>query len=139
MKLLRDEVAAADDLVLLPILNKSITEFYPVAEIPARTSPWQAAAVSTVAVKSVLVSYDFRRRDCDTVARMAKIVADNLDWLTRNGHPKWKAVDLNSQLKGWEQYDCVRKYLRRPVDPVTPARRTDRNPVMDAIKQVLGD
>ena len=38
-----------------------------------------------------------------------------MDWLISNGHPKWKAVDLNYPLKGWDQYDCVRKYLGKSV------------------------
>ncbi len=139
VRLFREGVAAADDLVLLPILNKSVTEFYPPVEIPAQTYAWQAAAVPTVAVKAVLISYDFRRRDCETVGRMARIVADNLEWLVRNGHPKWRSVDLNAQLKGWEQYDCVRKYLRKPVEPAAQTRRPELNPVMEAIKQILGE
>ena len=140
VKLLREEVSADDDLVLLPITNKSITEFYPSTEIPAKEYPWQETAVPTVAVKSVLISFDFRRQDCENVGRLAKMVADNLPTLVKNGHPKWKSVDLNYPLKGWEQYDCVRKYLGKPTDrAAAPAARPELNPVMEAIKQVLGD
>jgi TRAP transporter TAXI family solute receptor len=141
VKLLREGVTAADNLVLLPITNKSVTEFYPMVEIPSTVYPWQETPVPTVAVKSVLVSFDFRHRDCDTVGRVAKLVADNSDWLLRNGHPKWQSVDLNAQLKGWEQYDCVRRALKKvPAErAATASRRGDLNPVMDAIKNVLGD
>ena len=45
VKLFTEGVAAADNLVLVPITNKSITEFYPRAEIPAGTYAWQAAPV----------------------------------------------------------------------------------------------
>ena len=62
-----------------------------------------------------------------------------MDWLAKNGHPKWKAVDLNFPLKGWEQYDCVRKYLGKPGEPTTTTRSSGSNPVMDAIKQILGE
>ena len=138
VKLLTENVAEADGLALIPITNKSILEFYPGAEIPARTYAWQPAAVSTVAVKAVLVSYDFRRKDCDNVGRLAQTVAANLDWLRKNGHPKWKAVDLDYPLKGWEQYDCVRKVLQKK--PILPARdKSSLNPVMDAIKDILGE
>jgi len=138
VKLLTENVAEADGLALIPITNKSILEFYPGAEIPARTYAWQPAAVSTVAVKAVLVSYDFRRKDCDNVGRLAQAVAANLDWLRKNGHPKWKAVDLDYPLKGWEQYDCVRKVLQKK--PILPARdKSSLNPVMDAIKDILGE
>jgi hypothetical protein len=141
VKLFTEGVSERDGLAFVPITNKSITEFYPRAEIPARTYAWQSKAVDTVAVKSVLVSFDFRRRDCETVGKFAKTLVDHMDWLITNGHPKWKAVDLNYPLKGWEQYDCVRKYLGKAGEPAgaTPDRSASGNPLMDAIKQVLGD
>ena len=140
VKLLTEGVTEADRLVLVPITHKSIVEFYPRAEIPAKTYRWQTKAVDTVAVKSVLVSFDFRRNDCDNVGRFAKVVADNMPWLVRNGHPKWKSVDLDYRLRGWEQYDCVRKYLGKAGDGPKAARSSSpANPVMDAIKQALGD
>src|SRR5262245_19785096 len=60
VKLFTEAVSEADKLALVAIPNKSITEFYPTAEIPARTYPWQSAPVQTVAVEAVLISYDFQ-------------------------------------------------------------------------------
>jgi TRAP transporter TAXI family solute receptor len=142
VKLLAEGVTEADNLALVPVLNKSVTEFYPRATIPAGTYPWQPAAVETVAVKAVLISFDFRRKDCDSVGRVAKLVATSMPWLVRNGHPKWKSVDLDFPLRGWEQYDCVQKYLGRTPTPARPAAGPSSpagNPIMDAIKQTLGD
>lgn len=139
VKLFAEQVAASDDLALVPITNKSITEFYPRSEIPANTYSWQPSALSTVAVKAVLVSFDFRGRDCDNVGRFAQTVAGKLDWLTRNGHPKWNSVDLEYPLKGWEQYDCVRKYLGKPARSVGGPRSADANPVMEAVREMLSD
>jgi TRAP transporter TAXI family solute receptor len=139
VKLFSDRVAAEDGLALIPITNKSILEFYPNAEIPANTYRWQAAAVSTAAVKAVLVSFDFRRRDCDTIGRFAQLVSNNTDWLVKNGHPKWKSVDLNFPLKGWEQYDCVAKYVGKAPRLTTTAKTGPANPVLDAIKEMLGE
>jgi uncharacterized protein len=139
VKLFSEGVTDADGLALVPIRNKSITEFYPRAEIPANTYAWQTTAVDTVAVKSVLISFDFRLKDCDNVGKFAKTVSDSMPWLITNGHPKWKAVDLNFPLKGWEQYDCVRKFLGKGGEPTTTTRSSGSNPVMDAIKQMLGD
>jgi TRAP transporter TAXI family solute receptor len=139
VKLFSEGVGEGDGLNLVSILNKSITEFYPRAEIPANTYRWQSKAVETVAVKAVLISFDFRRRDCETVGRFAKTISDNMDWLVKNGHSKWKAVDLGFPLKGWEQYDCVRKFLGKTTVEAKPSRASDENPVMDAIKQILGD
>ncbi len=137
-KLFTENVNADDGLALIPILNKSITEFYPQAEIPAGTYAWQQKPISTVAVKAALVSFDFRRAHCENVGRFSEILASNTPWLINNGHPKWKAVDLEFSLRGWEQYDCVKKYLRKPTRPIAEPD-SGLNPVLEAIKQVLGD
>ncbi len=138
VKLFSSQVSANDGLAFVPITSKSILEFYPAAEIPANTYTGQVAPLRTVAVKAVMVSFDFRRLDCDNVGRLAQVVTANLEWLRANGHPKWKLVDLDASLKGWEQYECVRRYLRKP--PLRqPQPPSSLNPVMDAIKEVLGD
>ncbi len=142
VKLLKEDVAEKDGLTLIPITNKAITEFYPRAEIPANAYGWQPTPVNTVAVKAVLVSFDFRRRDCDNVGRFAQTMSRQMSWLLQNGHPKWKAVDLNYPLKGWEQYDCVRKYLgTTQAGAGAPASKPgpNENPVFNAIKGLLDE
>jgi TRAP transporter TAXI family solute receptor len=138
VKLLTEKVTAEDGLALIPINNKGILEFYPSAEIPANTYPWQAAPLRTAAVKAVLISFDFRRRDCETIGRFAQLLSNNMDWLKKNGHPKWKSVDLDFALKGWEQYDCVAKLVRK-TPRVVATKTGGVNPVLDAIKEMLGD
>jgi TRAP transporter TAXI family solute receptor len=141
VKLFKDDVNADDKLAIIPITHKSVVEFYPSVTIPGDVYAWQSAPVSTVAVKSVLVSFDFRRRDCDTIGRFAQVMASKMSWLTANGHPKWKSVDLEYPLKGWEQYDCVRRAMgRTPPPAVVTTRGTGAdNPISDAIKTILGD
>jgi len=139
VKLFTEGVTEADGLALIPIFNKNILEFYPGSEIPGTTYSWQQDPVSTVAVKAVLVSFDFRGINCETVGKFAQIVANNIAWLRRNGHPKWKVVDLDYPLKGWEQYDCVKKYLQKATQTVTTKDRVPVNPVLDAIKEILGE
>jgi TRAP transporter TAXI family solute receptor len=141
VKLLKDDVSEKDGLELIPITNKSITEFYPRADIPANVYEWQRSAVNSVAVKAVLVSFDFRRKDCDNVGRFAQTMSRQMNWLLQNGHPKWKVVDLNYPLKGWEQYDCVRKYLGSAQAGVAAPTRVgqNENPVFNAIKTLLDE
>jgi TRAP transporter TAXI family solute receptor len=138
VKLFSEAVTAQDKLALVPITNKSILDFYLDVEIPAKTYSWQDKMISTVAVKAVLVSYDFRGINCENVGKFAKTLQDNLEWLRANGHPKWKSVDLNAPVKGWEQYDCVRKYLQPSQRPAAERAR-DVNPVLDAIKKMFSD
>ena len=141
VKLLKEDVSEKDGLELIPITNKSITEFYPRADIPANVYEWQKTPVNSVAVKAVLVSFDFRRKDCDNIGRFAQTMQKQMPWLLQNGHPKWKVVDLNYPLKGWEQYDCVRKYVgsaaAAPAAVSKPA--ANENPVFNAIKGLLDE
>ena len=141
VKLFTEEVTDADHLALIPITNKSIVEFYPTVDLPARAYAWYDKPVSTVAVKSVLVSFDFRRKDCQTVGRFAQVIARQLPWLAEHGHPKWKAVDLDYPLRGWDQYDCVRQALGKGSSPATAPRGASSgvNPVSDAINRALGN
>ena len=136
VKLFEGDVTEEDGLALIPIVNKSIVEFYPIAEIPAKTYQWQPETVNTVAVKAVLVSFNFRRANCEYVGKFAQILNENMDWLRDNGHPKWKFVDLDFPLKGWEQYDCVQKYLVKKPE-TAPKPSVDINPILKAVKEIL--
>lgn len=136
VKLFSENVTEEDGLALIPITDKNIVEFYPRAQIPANTYKWQKEMIETAAVKAVLVSFDFRRNNCEYVGKFAKILYDNMEWLTNSGHPKWKSVDLNYPLKGWEQYDCVKKYFSKPSQVPTP-QPSQINPVLEAIKDLL--
>ena len=138
VKLFREDVTEKDGLALIPILNKSILEFYPKSTIPANTYEWQKNLVNTAAVKAVLVSFNFRRANCEYVGNFAKILFENMDWLIENGHPKWKSVDLDFPLKGWDQYDCVKKYLVNSGQTVKRDTSTNINPIMKAVKEILG-
>ena len=139
VKLFKENISREDNLKIIPITSQKATDFYPQAEIPAGTYPWQDETVETIAVKAVLVSYNFRNYYCQHVGTIARLIADNMDWLMENGHPKWKFVDLYYPLKGWEQYDCVRRSLQKKPQKrtVQQPRKKEENPVLDAIKNTL--
>ena len=96
-----------------------------------------AKTINTAAVKAVLVSFNFRRVNCEFVGQFAQILSENINWLRTNGHSKWKSVDLNYPLRGWDQYDCVKKYLARSTR-VTKRPSNEVNPILEAVKDILG-
>lgn len=135
VKLFTEKISDSDNLHVVPIENSTIVDFYPESKIPAATYSWQTQAVNTVAVKSVLVSFNFRNTQCENVGDFGVLLKDNFQWLKENGHPKWKSVDLEYPLKGWEQYDCVKKRLH--TTPMVPLVKEEDNPILDAIKDML--
>ena len=141
VKLFKDQVTAADGLALLPISNKTVLDAYGATEIPANVYDWQTTPVTTAAVRAVLISHAVRGPGCEQIGRFAYQVATGMDWLMKNGHPRWKQVELDRPLAGWEQYDCVRKHLaRHPGQP--SSRRTaasERNSVAESIKGILSE
>ncbi len=133
VKLFSEYITKSDNLHLVPVTNSKILRYYPAAEIPATTYAWQDKPVSTVAVKAVLVSYA-SHGDCPDVCGFARVLFDNLDQLVKKGHPKWKTVDLRYDIKGWKQFECVKKILGLPVGEQKPFKP---NPVLDAIEKAL--
>ena len=70
-------VTAADELALIPITNKSITEFYPARRDPRRhVSRGSAAPSRRRRSRRCSISFDFRQRDCDLIGQFAQAVSD---------------------------------------------------------------
>ena len=138
--LLRDTVAIEDALHLVPVDHPALRNLYPAAAIPAATYyPWQPEEVPTVAPRAVLMTLRWTSEEgeaCRLVGKIARVVADNLDRLRREGHPKWREVDLDAEVSsaGWERSPCVEQALggpesyvlgapRKPSPPARPRRR----------------
>jgi len=105
VKLFKDNVTAQEGLSLNSHIGQECYRILSVGQIPQNTYAFQPDEVATIAVKAVLISYDFRTTHCDSVGSFAKIVYEIWTGSKKNGHPKWNQVDLNYALKGWEQYD----------------------------------
>ena len=138
VKLFAEEISRDDNLHLLSLTDRSLREFYSASSIPAGTYSWQPEAVPVVAVKAVLMTYEFDRRNtyfsnaCDFVGFAARSIRENLDWLRVRGHPKWNSVNLNEEIPGWQQARCVSQSLsqNRSQGPgCKQACREESNPI----------
>lgn len=87
--------------------------------LPSQLAPqeyaWLAKTAPTVAVKAVLITYDFAAKDtpyyrmrCEQIALVARAIRENLDTLRKQGHQKWNEVNLDEQLGFWEVDQCSR-------------------------------
>jgi TRAP transporter TAXI family solute receptor len=132
--LLRDKVAIEDALHLVPVEHPALRGLYPVSTIPADTYyPWQPRAVFTVAPRAVLTTLHWmgpgrQEEACRLVGKIARIVADNLGHLRRDGHPKWREVNLDAEVPGWERSPCAERALTGPESYVLDEARNRRPP-----------
>ena len=99
---------------LLPLTEPVLKELYTPAQIPAGTYSFQTAAVDLVAVKAVLLTFNwvpqrnpYQASACKTVSEFSHLILSRLDQLRESGHPKWKSVNLTALPPGWTVSNCV--------------------------------
>lgn len=99
---------------LLPLTEPALAEKYTPTSLPAGIYPFQSDPVELMAVKAVLMTYDFdparnayHRASCDAVSEFTYQIFTNLAELKTVGHPKWNNVDLSDIPPGWEIAQCV--------------------------------
>ena len=117
--LFKDNTIDGANFHLLNITEPKLLATYSPAQIPAGTYPFQPEAVEGVAVKAVLMTYDYspskgayHSNSCKAVSDVASIMLSNLAQFRQDGHPKWKDVDLAELPPGWEVGDCVKRGMR---------------------------
>lgn len=113
---------------LVPITDAPLLATYIPAKIEAGLYPFQKESVDVVAVKAVLMTYDYdkarnayHRDSCKAVADFSNYIISNLDKLQATGHPKWKTVDLTALPPGWKVGVCVKEGLAADYKPTCAA------------------
>ena len=137
---------------LLPITEAPLLATYIPAKIEAGTYGFQKEPVDVVAVKAVLMTFDYdkkrnayHRDSCKAVADFSNYIISNLDKLQATGHPKWKTVDLTALPPGWKVGVCVKEGLAADYKPtcaapdVAPAAddRTENDDYLKLLKERL--
>lgn len=82
---------------LLSIAHPKLDSFkyYTRSMIPENTYPWQPKAVQTYSIKTVLATYSFANQYQKEIGDLVGCITKNLENLQRDGHPKWRDVDIN--------------------------------------------
>jgi hypothetical protein len=99
---------------LLPLADPVLRAVYAPAEVAAGTYPFAPEAVPVVAVRAMLVTYDYQpgrnpyqAESCALVAEMSHLIATRFDDLKASRHPKWRSVDVRDIPPGWDVSACV--------------------------------
>lgn len=116
LRLLSDNDPRLSDLTLVSIETPRVTSKYTPTVITREDYRWLDRDVKTVGVRAVLMSFDFRQEQCDNVGMVANRIAANIEELREKiGHPKWRLVDLDTGVSGWERFACAEQGLKRRV------------------------
>ncbi|MDB6177286.1 TAXI family TRAP transporter solute-binding subunit [Paracoccus sp. Z330] len=99
---------------LLPITDDTLRSVYTPSTLAAGTYQFQSDPVDLVAVKAILMTYDYdatrnayHKQSCDAVSDLSSLISGNLESLKQYGHPKWNDVDLGAIPSGWDVGACV--------------------------------
>ncbi len=113
------EIAGEDDLALLPIPAERIKGAYLPTSLTAESYPNLIAAgeeVPTVAVGAVMAAYSWPESHPRSakVRRFVQRFFEKFDtFQTSPFHPKWKEVDLRSEVPGWKRFDAASTWLAK--------------------------
>jgi TRAP transporter TAXI family solute receptor len=101
---------------LLSVNEPLLSASYVSSTIAAGTYPFLTEEIGVIAVKAVMMTYDYQvkvnryqKESCKSVSDLSYLLLSNLDRLKSVGHPKWKNVDLTDLPPGWRVGDCVKK------------------------------
>ena len=125
-KLLVDMKPEARQLIRLlefdrnqPASQAALKTYFP-ATIRAASYPnLLAADTPGLAVKAVLVTYDYdMEHTVDRMTRFARSLCNNFERLRTQGHPKWREVDLAvpELTRGWSYYTPMYRELRSCIE-----------------------
>jgi TRAP-type uncharacterized transport system substrate-binding protein len=104
-------------LVPVPYPSQLIADYLPAAlthdDYPALVPA--GAAVDTIAVGTVLITYNWPRSSTDRYQRVQRFVEAFFPKISEfqkpPRHPKWREVNLGATLPGWTRFEVAQKWL----------------------------
>ena len=135
-KIFQTEQIDPEKLHLLSVTDPTLSAVYTPSRIEAGIYPFHQETIDVVAVKAVLMTYeynpernDYHRASCDSVADVAHLITKEFQTLQQSGHPKWNDVDLNDIPPGWNISQCVNLGLsenyKLDCEPVEASTQTN--------------
>lgn len=117
--------ALLDGVHFLPLDDPRVLKEYVPSTITPVDYNFVAGTVPTAAVTSVLVSFNFSdtqnpyaKQRCEMLGKTAAAIRSNLEYLREHGHPKWREVDPDGEVKVWKPDPCVEHYAGAPKNVV---------------------
>lgn len=107
--------AMLSNVHFVPLNDPALLREYQSAKIGQTDYEWLSGEVSTIAVKAVLMSFDFSGKQnpyfvkrCQQLAKLGQAIRSGIGQLRQTGHPKWKEVNLDEKVGVWQVDACSR-------------------------------
>lgn len=101
--------------------QEDILKEYVPSSIGTSDYSWFDKEIPTVAVKAVLIGYDFSKgrspyyqMRCEQLGKISHALRKNMEKLKTTGHEKWKEVDLDQEVGIWTLDKCSRAPRPKP-------------------------
>lgn len=98
---------------MVPLNDEKMLSEYVSAELTANDYNWMSETVPTIAVKAVLVSFDFSYKNspyyqtrCAQLKTLGNTIRASINELRSSGHPKWNEVNLEEDIGLWKRDKC---------------------------------
>ncbi len=105
--------ALAENVHMVPLNDPKMLQEYKSAVLTPADYAWLEQDVPTIAVKAVLVGFDFSRkqtsyyrRRCNELGILGEAIRSNIGELRSTGHPKWNEVNLEEDIGLWKRDNC---------------------------------
>jgi hypothetical protein len=160
-----EQLRQSNDPEMTPLLEQ--VHFLPLAVTEALSRDYEPAMltsedysyiqedVSTLAVRSALVSFDFTQKNtpyykarCKQLANLGAGLVNALENLRREGHAKWAEVEADRDIALWQRDECawpaIQQALQRRTATVaqindTPTLAAPRSPLEQELLQMITD
>ncbi|MDH3695468.1 MAG: hypothetical protein OER96_12955, partial [Gammaproteobacteria bacterium] len=100
---------------MVPLDDPKMRQEYLPATLTSADYTWMDTEVPTIAVKAVLVAFDFSAKQspyytmrCSELERLGNVIRTNINTLRDVGHAKWNEIDLNQDIGLWKRDQCSR-------------------------------
>ncbi len=117
----------------VPLDDPRMLREYQPARIGQADYEWLSGDVPTIAVKAVLMSFDFSGKQshyfvqrCQQLAKLGQVLRANLGTLRQTGHPKWKEVNLDEKVGAWPLDSCSRSEIKGGGSSVDLTRELEK-------------
>ncbi|MCB1776428.1 MAG: TAXI family TRAP transporter solute-binding subunit [Candidatus Competibacteraceae bacterium] len=117
----------------VPLDDPQMLREYAAARIGPADYEWLERETPTIAVKAVLMSFDFSSKQsayfvqrCKQLAELGQAIRANLDALRQTGHAKWKEVNLEEKVGIWTLDSCSRDSSKSSDSKVDLSRELEK-------------